>query len=176
LAFNFVDVLPSALEYTAIAFSMGHFAQAAEAPAEEIAKARDDARNSLQIGLSLYDAFEWIYGPGAFDLRFIAWFARKAPDTVIDGWLLGVLRLRAVPDAIVPTEQIAEMARQAQTIWKASKHLEWLWQHDPRYKQVLDPKRIRAAFVDQISLKRWQKQVRDASMNFLDAPMGSQRP
>ncbi len=174
--FNFIDVLPSALENTAIAFSMGHFAQAAEAPTEEIAKARDDARNSLQIGLSLYDAFEWIYGEGAFGLRFIAWLARKAPDAVIDGWLLGIMRLRAVPDAILPSEQIAEMARQTQIICKASKHLEWLWQHDPRYKQVLDPKRIRAAFVDQISLKRWQKQVRDASISSLDAPMGSQGP
>jgi hypothetical protein len=86
---NLLGVLPSALENTAIAFSMGNFAQAADASAEEIAKARDDARNTFQIGLSLYEAFEWIYGPEAFGLRFAAWFARKAPDAVIDGLVLG---------------------------------------------------------------------------------------
>jgi hypothetical protein len=50
---NLVDALPSALDNTAIALSIGNFAQAAEAPAEEIAKARDDARNALQMGRSL---------------------------------------------------------------------------------------------------------------------------
>jgi hypothetical protein len=98
--FNSIDVLPSALNNAAIAMSMGNFTRAADAPVEEIATARDDARNTFQIALSLFEAFEWIYGPEAFGLRFAAWFARKAPDAVIDGLVLGVLRLRAVPDAL----------------------------------------------------------------------------
>ena len=72
----------------------------------------------------LYDAHKWIYGPGAFGLRFAAWLARKAPDALIDGLILGVLRLRAVPDAILPSEKIAEMAKDALGVWKASKRLE----------------------------------------------------
>jgi NAD(P)-dependent dehydrogenase (short-subunit alcohol dehydrogenase family) len=88
---NLIDVLPSALNNAAIAFSMGNFAQAADAPAEEIAKACDDARNALQIGL-WYEAHKWIYGTEAFGLRLAAWVARKAPDAVVDGLILLVMR------------------------------------------------------------------------------------
>jgi hypothetical protein len=102
--FNFIDVLPPALNNAAIAMSMGNFAQAADTPAEGIAKARDDARKTFQIGLSLYEAFEWIYGP----------------DNVIDGFVLGVLRLREVPGAILPSDKIAEMAKDALAVWRAS--------------------------------------------------------
>ena len=174
--FNFIDVLPSALKNAAIAISMGNFARAADAPVEEIATARDDARNTFQIALSLFEAFEWIYGPEAFGLRFAAWFARKAPDAVIDGLVLGVLRLRAVPDAILPSEQIAEMAKEALAVWKVSKRLEWLWRHDPRYKQVLNPKRIRAAFADHIMLELWKEEVKAAGMRPLPNPSGKEKP
>lgn len=173
---NFVNVLPSVLNDVAIAFSMGTLAQVAEAPAEEIAKARDDAMNALQIGLSLYDALEWVYGPGAFGLRLCAWLARKAGDDLIDGLTLGVLKLRAVPAAIHSSEKIAGMAKDALAARKVSKQLEWLWRHDPRYKQVLDPKRIRAAFADHVMLKLWQQEVRAAGMRSLPTPPGEQKP
>jgi hypothetical protein len=174
--FNFIDVLPLALNNAAIAMSMGNFARAADAPVEEIATARDDARNTFQIALSLFEAFEWIYGPEAFGLRFAAWFARKAPDALIDGLVLGVLRLRAVPDAILPSEQIAEMAKQAKEVRDSSKRLEHLWQHDPRYKRVLDPKRIRAAFADHIMLNRWKEEVKAAGMRPLPTPSVKEKP
>ena len=77
---NLLALLPTGLENVSKAISMGHFAAIADEPAEEIAKARDDARNGLLIGLYLYEANRWIYGDGAFGLRFIAWIARKAPD------------------------------------------------------------------------------------------------
>ena len=77
---NLLALLPTGLENVSKAISMGHFAAIADAPAEEIAKARDDAKNGLLIGLYLYEANRWIYGDGAFGLRFIAWIARKAPD------------------------------------------------------------------------------------------------
>jgi hypothetical protein len=166
-------VLPSALNNAAIAFSMGNFAQAADPPAEEIAKARDDARNALQIGLCLYEAHKWIYGTEAFGLRLAAWVARKAPDAVVDGLILLVMRLRKVPDAILPSEQIAEMAKEALAVWKVSKRLEWLWRHDPHYKQILDPKRIRAAFADHIMLKLRKEEVKAAGMRSLPTPPGS---
>jgi hypothetical protein len=152
---------------------MGTLAQAAEAPAEEIAKARDDTMNALQIGLSLYDALEWVYGPGAFGLRLCAWLARKAGDDLIDGLTLGMLKFRAVPEAIHSSEKIAGMAKDALAVWKVSKQLEWLWRHDPRYKTVLDPKRIRAAFADHVMLKSWQEEVRAAGM---PTPAGKEKP
>jgi hypothetical protein len=65
-------------------------------PAEEIAKARDDAKNGLLIGLYLHAANRWIYADGAFGLRFVAWIARKAPEPVIDGLALLTLRLRGL--------------------------------------------------------------------------------
>jgi hypothetical protein len=46
--FNSIDVLPSALNNAAIAMSMGNFTRAADAPVEEIATARDDARNTAR--------------------------------------------------------------------------------------------------------------------------------
>jgi hypothetical protein len=72
----------------------------------QIAQARDDATNALQIGLSLYDALEWVYGPGAFGLRLCAWVARKITDDLIDGLTLGTLKLRAVPGAIHSSEKL----------------------------------------------------------------------
>jgi hypothetical protein len=80
---------------------MGHFAAIADAPAEEIAKARNDAKNGFLIGLYLHEANRRIYGDGAFGLLFIAWIARKAPEPVIDGMTLLMFRLRQVPGAIL---------------------------------------------------------------------------
>jgi len=48
---NLLALLPTGLKNVPKAISMGHFAAIADAPAEEIAKARDDARNGLLIGL-----------------------------------------------------------------------------------------------------------------------------
>ena len=143
---------------------MGSFAKAADAPSEEIAEARDDVRNTFQFAQSLYDALEWIYGPGAFGLRLAAWFARKAPDAAIYGMVLPVMRLRAGEGAILPSEKIAEMAKDAKAACDASKRLERLWREDARFKQVLGPKRIKAAFSDKIALKRWKEEIRRASM------------
>jgi hypothetical protein len=82
---NLIGTLPAALDNLSTALSMNSLSHAADSSAEEIAKARDDAKNALQIGLCLYEAFEWLYCEGAFGLRLIAWLARKAPDPLIDG-------------------------------------------------------------------------------------------
>ena len=75
---NVIELLPSGLDNVSAAMSMGNFARVADAPAEEIARARDDARNSVAIAFYLYEANRWVYGDGAFGLRFAAWIARKA--------------------------------------------------------------------------------------------------
>ena len=56
-------------------------------------------------------------------------------------------------------EKIAEMAKDAETVRVASKRLQGLWRGDPRFKKVLDPKRIKAAFADQTTLKRWKEEI-----------------
>jgi hypothetical protein len=156
---NLLALLPSGLENVSKAISMAHFAAIADAPADEIAKARDDAKNGLLIGLYLHEANRWIYGDGAFGLRFIAWISRKAPDAVIDGMTLLMFRLRQVPDAILPSDRIAELAEEARKVCLYSKRHEWHWRHDPRFSEILNPKRIKLAFADEIALKRWQSEL-----------------
>jgi hypothetical protein len=157
-----IKVLPSALNFAAIAFSMGSFEQAAAEPEEEIAQARNDAQNALTIGLSLYEAAKGIYGDQAFGLRFFAWFAKKAPDALIDGLILPAMRLRNIPGAILSSEKIAELAVQAQAAQAIFETIERLGKEDPRYREVFHPKRIRAALPDKISLKRLVEDVRIA--------------
>ena len=156
---NLLRLLPTGLDNVSTAISMGHFAAIADAPAEEIAKARDDARNGVLIGFYLYEGNRWIYGDGAFGLRLLAWIARKAPDPIIDGMTLLMFRLRQVPGAMLPSDKIAEMAKQARDNWICSKNLEWLWRNDPRFSKVLNPKRIKSAFADEIALKRWRGEL-----------------
>jgi hypothetical protein len=113
---NLIELLPTGLMNVSAAISMGNFERVANAPAEEIACARDDAKNSLAIALDLYEAKRWIYGDGAFGLRLAAWIARKAPDVLFDLTTLLMFRLRQVPGAILPSDEIAELAQQARLI------------------------------------------------------------
>jgi hypothetical protein len=152
-------LLPTGLKNVSIAISLGHFAAIADAPAEEIAKARDNAKNGLLIGLYLHEANRWIYGDGAFGLRFIAWIARKAPEPVIDGMTLLMFRLRQVPGAILPSDKIAEMAENARKVRLYSKRLEWHRDNHPSFSKILHPKRIKLAFADEIALKQWQREL-----------------
>jgi hypothetical protein len=156
---NLIELLPSGLKDVSAAISMGNFERVANAPAEEIARARDDAKNSLAIALNLYEAKRWIYGDGAFGLRLAAWIARKAPDVLFDMMTLLMFRLRQVPDAIRPSDEIAEMAKQARKVWLYSKRHEWYWRNDPRFKKILDPKRMKLVFGNEIALKRWQSEL-----------------
>jgi hypothetical protein len=156
---NLIELLPSGLRNVSAAISMGNFESVANAPAEQIARARDDAKNSLAIALDLYEAKRWIYGDGAFGLRLAAWIARKAPDILFDMTTLLMFRLRQVPGAIRPSDEIAEMAKQARKVCLYSKRHEWYWRNDPRFVKILNPKRIKSAFADEIALKRWQSEL-----------------
>jgi hypothetical protein len=156
---NLIELLPSGLGHVSTAMSMGSFASVADAPAEEIARARDDASNALAIGLNLYEASRWIYGDGAFGLRLAAWIAQKAPDALLDSMTLLMFRLRQVPDAMLPSDKIAELAKQARKVCLYSKRHEWYWRNDPRFSKILDPKRMKLAFADEIALKRWRGEL-----------------
>jgi hypothetical protein len=156
---NLIELLPSGLKNVSAAISMGNFERVANAPAQEIARARDDAKNSVAIALNLYEANRWIYGDGAFGLRLAAWIARKAPDVLVDTTTLLMFRLRAVPGAILPSDKIAEMAENARKVRLYSERLEWHWHNHPSFSKILHPKRIKSAFADEIALKRWQSEL-----------------
>jgi hypothetical protein len=111
------------------------------------------------VALRLYDANRWVYGDGAFGLRLIAWIARKAPDVLVDTTTLLMFRLRQVPGAILRSDEIAELAKQAGQVWLYSKRHEWHWRNHPSFSKILHSKRIKAAFVDEIALKRWQSEL-----------------
>ena len=113
----------------------------------------------MAIALHLYEANRWIYGDGAFGLRLAAWTARKAPDVLVDTTTLLMFRLREVPDAILPSDKIAELAQQARKVWLFSKRHEWHWRNHPRFSKILHPKRIKLAFADEIALKQWQREL-----------------
>ena len=139
--------------------SMADFASIADAPGEVLARARDDTNNALAIGLNLYEASRWIYGDGAFGLRLIAWIARKTPDVLVDTTTLLMFRLRQIPGAILPSDEIAELAQQARKVWLYSKRHEWHWRNHPSFSKILHPKRIKSAFADEIALKQWQGEL-----------------
>jgi hypothetical protein len=156
---NLIELLPSGLKDVSTAISMGNFEGIANAPAEEIARARDDTKNSVGIAFHLYEANRWIYGDGALGLRLAARIARKAPDVLIDSMMLLMFRLREVPGAIRPSDEIAELAQQARKVWLFSKRHEWHWRNHPSFSKILHPKRIKLAFADEIALKQWQREL-----------------
>jgi hypothetical protein len=156
---NLIELLPTGLKNVSAAVSIGNFKRVADAPAEEIACARDDAKNAVAIGFCLYEANRWIYGDGAFGLRLAAWIARKAPGALVDNMALLMFPLREVPEATLPSDKIADMAGKARDIWIASKTLEWLWLNDPRFAEILNPKRIKSAFASRIPLELWRAEL-----------------
>jgi hypothetical protein len=171
---NLIELLPCGLKNVSAAISMGKFEHVVRAPAEEIARARDDAKNSLAIALSLYDANRWIYGDGAFGLRLAAWIARKAPDILVDTTTLLMFRLRQVPGAILPSEEINELVRQARTAWLYSKRHEWHWLNHPSFSKILHPKRIKFAFGSEIELQKWRCELNEIIVQATaKTPMGS---
>jgi hypothetical protein len=168
---NLIELLPSGLDNVSAAISMGNFEGAAYAPVEEIARARNDAINSVAIGFYLYEATRWVYGDGAFGLRFAGWIARKAPDALVDSMMLLMFRLRQVPGALMPPEQSSALARQAFETCKVSKQYEWLWRNDPRFAEILNPKRIKSAFADEIARERWQHELKAITVEAAEKPL-----
>jgi hypothetical protein len=168
---NLIELLPSGLDKVSAAISMGNFERIADAPIEDIARARNDAINGGGTGFFHYDATRWIYGDKAFGLRLLAWIARKAPDALVESMMLLMFRLRQVPGALMSSEQIAALAGQAFETWKASRRYEWLWRNDPRFAEILNPKRIKLAFADEIALKHWQHELNAIIVQGAEKPL-----
>jgi hypothetical protein len=171
---NLIELLPPGLGQVSAAMSMGNFVSAANAPAEEIARVREDTNNARAIALNLYEAGRWIYGGGAFGLRLAAWIARKVPEALLANMILVMFRLRQVPGAILPSDNIPELVKQAREVCVSSKRHEWCWAQRSRFSKILHPKQIKLAFADEITLKRWRREL-NAIINQEAAkpPMGS---
>jgi hypothetical protein len=92
-------------------------------------------------------------------LRLAATVARKPPDIFVDSMILLMFRLREVPGAIRPSNEIAELAQQARKVWLYSKRHEWHWRHHPRFSKILHPKRIKLAFANETALQQWQREL-----------------
>jgi hypothetical protein len=87
----------------------------------------------------------------------------QQPDVFFDMMTLLMFRLLQVPDAILPSDEIAEMAKQARKVRLYSKRHEWYWRNDPRFKKILDPRRMKLAFADETASKQWQNELGDGT-------------
>jgi hypothetical protein len=85
----------------------------------------------------------------------------------------GVLadKLVLFPDAIQPSDTIAEMAKKARDVYIRSKTYEWLWCHDPRFSEILHPKRMRSARADENALERWQHEFDAIILQATEMPL-----
>jgi hypothetical protein len=125
---------------------------------DELLAARDDVRSALRIGEDLYEGTRWIYGNGAFGLRLVAWLSRAmAPQRAL--LVLGFALLKRTDHPLLGSDQIAELALQAEIAKRNSLRLKEIAESDRRFSSVLNPKRIKAAFADEIALKHWQREL-----------------
>jgi hypothetical protein len=158
--FKFREALGPALKNIALALKSYSFSSVLLEDPKVVFAARDDVRHTLDLARYFYNAVEWIFGPRAFGLRLAAWIAEKKPAPLVGGMILGLAVLRKkMPEAILSSDEIARLALQAKEIHRVSGRLKDLWQTDPRFHELLRPKRIRAGFVDKPSLRRWLRQI-----------------
>lgn len=157
--FTFRKALPDILASLSLAFSTGSFSDLTRDRAA-ILRARDDFRNALSIGADLHSALKDIYGDQAFGLRLVAWIANKKPELAIAAGILSFARLRQIPNDLYSSTEIAEMAIAARRCRDNGARIRHLRLSEPKLKEVLAPKRIKAALQDQISYKLWLQDCR----------------
>jgi hypothetical protein len=157
------DGIENTLRALAKVIRVKWFSDVATGPEEIIFAARNDLRNDLRIGLALYEAFEWIYGRHAFGLRHVAWIAKKRPVRMFGVAIIGFALLRQSSNELLPSEEISRLADQAELVLGYSRQLRQLWKSDPRFKNVLNPKRVREGLRDQPSLNNWKREIAAAA-------------
>ena len=130
-----------------------------ELSATEVRSARDDVRNALKIAICLYEAFAWIYGPGAFGLRLPAYFARVIPTSFIYFLVVSLAQLRKSGSDMYSSAEIAQMAHQAECAWLMSEYLREQFQLDPELAHLIAPKAVKSAFEDSIEHRKMLKEL-----------------
>jgi hypothetical protein len=163
--FSFTVALPPMLRDISAALRTSKLVDVLQYPRSEIENARDDVRNSLAIAPALHEAISWIYGPNAFGLRFIAWFAKKLDRRPKPALVLCWAKLRRVSGDLYPSPEIALLADRAETIRNQSLQLRELAKNERRFASVFAAKRIRAALKDEISFRRFIKEIQAATMS-----------
>jgi hypothetical protein len=156
--FTFRKALPDTISTLSQAFATSSFSELV-ANRSTICAARDDVRNALAIGANLFEALEDIYGSDAFGLRLAAWIAEKKPELTIAMMLLGMARLRQIPNDLYSSAEIAKMAEDAKKCRASAIAIGELRKYTPAFKEVLSPKRIKTAFADQPSLNNWRREI-----------------
>jgi len=157
------DGIENMLKMLARAIRTNSFSDIATGPEQIIFAARNDLRNDLRIGLALYEAFEWIYGRHAFGLRRVAWIAKKRPVRMFGVATIGFALLRHSSNELLPSEEMSRLADQAELVLGYSRRLQQLWKCDPRFRDVLAPKRVREGLRDQESLNIWNREIAEAA-------------
>jgi len=153
------EEIGNTLKALAKAIRTNTFSDVATGPEEIIFAARNDVRNALRIELALYEALEWVYGRQAFGLRFAAWIAKKHPMKMIGFMILGFAQLRHSSNDMLSSEEISQLADQAELVLGYSRKIQQLWKSDPRFRNVLNPRRVREGLRDQPSLNNWKREI-----------------
>jgi len=146
------------------AMRAGKLADVIQYPQGEIENARDDLRNAMRLATALYEAKSWIYGPNAFGLRMMNWVSKKATQGMKCTFVLCWVKLQRVSKHLYSSAQIASLAGQAENIHNDSLKLRELAKSDSRLTPILTPKRIRKALKDEISFRRFLKEIEAATM------------
>jgi hypothetical protein len=116
---------------------------------QEILAARDDVRNGLKMALCMHDGMAWIYGPQAFGLRMAAFTARSATIDLMFGYVAAFARLRRRTNQFYSTEEIAELARQAENNWLMSGYFRDLQSH-PEIQKEFGKRGLKKALRDSL--------------------------
>jgi hypothetical protein len=73
--------------------------------------------------------------------------------------ILGFARLRRSSNELLSSAEIKTLAETAEKALRDSRVIKLLWQTDPRFRLVFNPKRIRRAFQDIAGYNNWLKEV-----------------
>jgi hypothetical protein len=161
--FTFRKALPGVLETISTAFATGSFSECV-ADRKALFAARDDVRNGLSIGADMYEAWKDIYGSGAFGLRLISWISNKKPELLIAAVILGIMRLRQIPNDLHLSPEIAKMAHAAKRCRNDAETMRRFRSSHPHFKEVLSPRRLRLGFRDESSYGQLLKEIEAARL------------
>ncbi len=136
------DELPSVLRDIARVSRRYSLAEVTDFPQVELEAARDDVRRTLQMTCDSYDAISWLYGRKSFGLRLAAWVAQTSPPSAKAFFTLVFAARRRDGHPVLSSEDICRLANDASLLRERSIKLREL-QNDPRFSEVLSPKRLR---------------------------------
>jgi hypothetical protein len=160
--FNFIEALLPVLRDIARALKCGTLATAATAPREEIEATRNDLRRAFELPVILYQSMHWIYGDGALGLRFADWVARKLPPPIVRPIILIWVLMRRTGAEILTSAEIAELHVLAANMGRALLTLKWLFENEPQFESLLNPKRVKAVFSGKSPIAPWAAELEAA--------------